>query len=314
VTTEFAYFEPGPTRNPHNPEHTPGGSSSGSAAAVASGLCQLALGTQTIGSVIRPAAFCGIMGVKPSYGRVPTDGLIFFSRSADHVGFFTQDIEGLHLAASILCADWNQDMITQFHPKQLPVLGIPDGPYLRQASKEGLTVFEQQLAHLEKQGCTIKRIVAFDDIQAINHRHRQLTSAEAAQEHTEWFAKYQHLYRPKTEEVILAGQQISEAVVRTYKEKQIQLREHITQLQQNYNIDLWLSPSAPGDAPEGHDSTGNPIMNLPWTHAGTPAMTIPAGRSTRGLPLGLQLTGSFMQDELVLAWAPIIQQLLTCYQ
>ena len=119
------------------------------------------------------------------------------------------------------------------------------------------------------------------------------------------------MYRPKTEEVILAGQRISEAVVMASRKGQIQLRGHITQLQQDHNIDLWISPPAPGDAPEGYNSTGDPIMNLPWTHAGVPAVTVPAGRSTRELPLGLQLTGSFMQDELLLSWTPIIQQLLT---
>ncbi|MFW5873649.1 MAG: amidase family protein, partial [Bacillota bacterium] len=98
VTTEFAHFEPGPTRNPHNPEHTPGGSSSGSAAAVAAGYCPLALGTQTIGSIIRPAAFCGIIGFKPSYGRIPLEGLIKFSKSVDHIGFFTRDIKDMEIA------------------------------------------------------------------------------------------------------------------------------------------------------------------------------------------------------------------------
>ena len=102
ISTEFAYFEPGPTRNPHNPDHTPGGSSSGSAAAVAAGFCPLALGTQTIGSTIRPAAFCGIIGFKPTYGRIPTPGLILCSVSLDTVGFFTQDISGTVLVASLI--------------------------------------------------------------------------------------------------------------------------------------------------------------------------------------------------------------------
>src|SRR5438067_4209905 len=106
VSTEFAWFEPGPTRNPCNLAHTPGGSSSGSAAAVAAGFCPLALGTQTIGSVIRPAAFCGIVGFKPTYGRIPTAGLILISESVDTVGFFTQDVSGAALAASMLCKDW----------------------------------------------------------------------------------------------------------------------------------------------------------------------------------------------------------------
>ncbi|RLT42027.1 MAG: amidase, partial [Chloroflexi bacterium] len=106
VTTEFAYFQPGPTRNPHNLNHTPGGSSSGSAAGVAAGFFPLALGTQTIGSTIRPAAFCGVVGFKPSYDRIPTAGLLYFSQSLDHVGLFTQDIAGMALAASLLCDGW----------------------------------------------------------------------------------------------------------------------------------------------------------------------------------------------------------------
>ncbi|HVZ20435.1 MAG TPA: amidase, partial [Vicinamibacterales bacterium] len=102
VTTEFAYFTPGPTRNPHNVEHTPGGSSSGSAAAVAAGFCDLALGTQTIGSIIRPAAFCGIVGFKPTFGRIPADGLVACAPSLDHVGALTRDVATLTRAAFVL--------------------------------------------------------------------------------------------------------------------------------------------------------------------------------------------------------------------
>src|SRR5262249_2824459 len=106
VTAEFAYIDPGPTRNPYNLDHTPGGSSSGSAAAVAAGYCSLALGTQTIGSVIRPASYCGIVGFKPSYDRIPTDGVIHVSKALDHVGLLMQDVPGMALAASILCREW----------------------------------------------------------------------------------------------------------------------------------------------------------------------------------------------------------------
>jgi Asp-tRNA(Asn)/Glu-tRNA(Gln) amidotransferase A subunit family amidase len=141
VTTEFAYIEPGPTRNPYNTEHTPGGSSSGSAAAVAAGLCTLAVGTQTIGSVIRPAAYCGIVGFKPSFERIPTDGILYFSRSVDHIGLFTQDVLGMAQAAAALCRDWRFPAT----PTEPPVLGVPDGPYLEQTEPEALRIFEEQL-------------------------------------------------------------------------------------------------------------------------------------------------------------------------
>jgi Asp-tRNA(Asn)/Glu-tRNA(Gln) amidotransferase A subunit family amidase len=134
-TTEFSYYAAGPTRNPHNPQHTPGGSSSGSAAAVAAGLCPAALGTQTIGSIIRPAAFCGVIGFKPSFGRVSAEGLIPLAPSLDHVGFLTFDVAGAATLASILLKDYLVDRAAYFRQ---PVLGIPEGPYLSHASEEGL--------------------------------------------------------------------------------------------------------------------------------------------------------------------------------
>ena len=121
VTTEFAHFMPGPTRNPHDTDHTPGGSSSGSAAAVAAGFCQLALGTQTIGSVIRPASFCGVIGLKPTYGRISTHGVVPLAPSLDHVGCFAADLDTLTRAARVLYATWDDSVITA--PR--PVLGIP---------------------------------------------------------------------------------------------------------------------------------------------------------------------------------------------
>lgn len=307
VTTEFAYFEPGPTRNPHNLNHTPGGSSSGSAAAVAAGMCQLALGTQTIGSVIRPAAFCGILGFKPSFDRVLTDGLIIFSRSADHVGFFTQDMAGMRLTASVLCDGWHAPPDTR---AALPVLGIPTGPYLQQATAEALEVFDAQVARLERQGCVITRVPAFEQIEALNHRHRELTAIEAAREHVRWFDLYEDLYRPKTHDIIVHGNTISEDAYAEYRASQTQLRQYLAELQQTFEIDAWICPAAPGDAPDGLASTGSPIMNLPWTHAGLPAVTIPAGVSQRGLPLGCQLVGAFRQDEQLLEWAGDVQNFL----
>src|SRR5258706_11715405 len=191
VSTEFAYFEPGPTRNPHNLQHTPGGSCSGSAAAVAAGFCPLALGTQTIGSTIRPAAFCGIVGFKPTYKRISTKGLIKCAESVDTVGFFTQDVAGVALIARILCKGWQA--LENFESARLPVLGVPDGPYLAQASSEGLAAFEKQLTLIKNAGYTVRRVTAMEDIEAINHRHMRMVLAKMAQGHAEWFAQYASL-------------------------------------------------------------------------------------------------------------------------
>jgi Asp-tRNA(Asn)/Glu-tRNA(Gln) amidotransferase A subunit family amidase len=147
VTTEFAYFGPGPTRNPRNLEHTPGGSSSGSAAAVAAGMVPAALGTQTIGSIIRPAAFCGVVGYKPTSGRLSTQGVIPLSPTLDHVGLFAPKAARMHWLASQLVDGWAARA-----PLAKPVLGIPVGPYMNSTSAEGLAAFEAAQGKLTEAG------------------------------------------------------------------------------------------------------------------------------------------------------------------
>src|SRR6185436_1753512 len=137
VTTEFAYFAPGPTRNPAAPGRTPGGSSSGSAAAVAAGLAPVALGSQTIGSICRPAGYCGIVGFKPGYERVPREGVVPLSPSLYHVGWLAADVEIATRVAAVLCDDWRGAITVSARP----VLGVPEGPYLERASAEGLANF-----------------------------------------------------------------------------------------------------------------------------------------------------------------------------
>ena len=305
VSTEFAYFEPGPTRNPHNLAHTPGGSSSGSAAAVAAGLCPLALGTQTIGSTIRPAAFCGIVGFKPSYDRIPTAGLIKCAESLDTAGFFTQDVAGVDLAASLLCDNWRR-----VEPAHKPVLGVPEGAYLAQASAEGLAAFERQLRSLAAAGYSVMRVAALEQIEAINRRHLTIVCAEMAQVHASWFAQYESLYRPRTAAAIREGQSVDAENLTRARAGRIQLRAALEALMDRYGIDVWVAPAAPGSAPEGIHTTGNAVMNLPWTHAGLPVLSLPAGRAENGLPLGLQCVGAFMADEQLVAWATDLAEVL----
>ncbi|MEW6662756.1 MAG: amidase [Bacillota bacterium] len=300
VTTEFAYFAPGPTRNPHNLSHTPGGSSSGSAAAVAAGFCPVAFGTQTVGSVTRPAAFCGIVGFKPSYGRIPIDGVIPFSQSVDHVGLFTQDASGMALVASLLCRDWQ---LPAGRTPTRPVLGVPEGPYLLQASPEGLAAFRVQIANLERAGYRVARVQVMADIEEIARRHRQMISAELAQVHTHWFAQFGELYRPHTANLIQEGQKVGMDELEQAQAGRGKLRSELEELMHRHGIDLWVSPAALGPAPEGIEATGSPAMNLPWTHAGLPTITLPAGFASNGLPLGLQVAARFMADEQLLLWS-----------
>ncbi len=302
ITTEFAFSAPGPTRNPVNTEHTPGGSSSGSAAAVAAGLCTLALGTQTIGSVIRPAAFCGIVGFKPTFDRIPTQGIVYFSRTVDHVGLFTQDIGGMILAASALCDGWDATVTAEM-AEEVPTLGVPDGPYFEQAEPEARYLFEEAMIALGQQGVDVRRVSALDDIEALNQLHRRLIFREFADEHAPFYDDFADRYRPQTRDAIQTGRSVGDEELAAARASTVARRESLTAQMDAAAIDLWASPAAPGPAPEGIDATGDPSMNLPWTHAGLPTVTIPMGTASNGLPLGLQLTARFGEDERLLAWA-----------
>ena len=305
VTTEFAYFFPGPTRNPHNPEHTPGGSSSGSAAAVAAGFCHLALGTQTIGSIIRPAAFCGVVGFKPTYDRISREGVIPLSPSLDHIGFFTSDVETAKHAASVLIGDWELETTDR-----KPTLGIPDGPYLASASDDALACFNAICDSLTKAGYELRHVPIMDDFQEIRNRHDVIMSAEAAQVHASWFDTYSDLYSAKFTELIKRGQAVTTDQLRTAFENRYKLRDQITQTMLDNNIDLWISPPAIGPAPKGLDSTGDPVMCLPWTQIGFPAINLPAEKNDEGLPMGFQVVGPWNSDEALLAWASDLEKVV----
>ncbi|HSL42276.1 MAG TPA: amidase [Anaerolineales bacterium] len=306
VTTEFAYFTPGATRNPHNAEHTPGGSSSGSAAAVAAGFCHLALGTQTIGSIIRPAAFCGVVGVKPTYDRISREGVIPLSPSLDHVGFFVPDVESAIYAARVLYTDWDEP--TQ--PLKKPRVGIPDGPYLQSVSPESLAHFENVYNVLENAGYEVQHIPIMSDFQAVRDRHDVIMSAEAAHVHAEWFGHYEKLYSPKFTELIQRGKQVTDNQLQDALTARDHFRAEVRRTFLDHNIDLWVAPSTIGPAPRGLDSTGDPVMNLPWTQAGLPVINLPAGKSLEGLPLGLQMVANWYKDESLLFWAKDLETAL----
>lgn len=301
VTTEFAYFAPGPTKNPYHPEHTPGGSSSGSAAAVGASLCPLAFGTQTIGSINRPAAYCGAVGYKPSYDRISKAGVIPLASSVDHIGLFAPDCAGLELATAVLCQHW-QDVV----PNRKPTLGIPEGPYLEYASPEGRRHFRHLCRTLHEAGFVVKSILVMPDFEKIRERHQRLVAAEAARFHAPWIEAHGAKYHPKTTALFEQGQSVSDRQLKTAVKNRTTLRDSLTQTMQKQNIDLWLSPPAQGSAPHGLDSTGDPIMNLPWTHAGLPTLTLPAGKGEQGLPLGIQLTGRWYEDEALLGWGSLL--------
>jgi len=304
VTAEFAYFAPGPTRNPHHPEHTPGGSSSGSAAAVSAGLVPLALGTQTVGSVVRPAAYCGCIGFKPTYGRVPCDGVIANAPTFDTVGFFAADLDLATAAAAALCDDWAA-------PRSggAPVLGVPTGPYLDQADVGACGEFAAQITALREAGYRVQEVPALDDVEEVNRRQRVVNLVELARGHEAWFERYADRYRPESAAGIREGQGIDGAAYGAALDGVHAFRRALPAAMADAGIDVWICPSATGPAPRGLDATGSPLMNVPWTQAGLPALSLPAGVVARepggpALPVGLQCVARPGADEQLLAWAP----------
>ncbi len=307
VTTEFAYFASGATANPHNREHTPGGSSSGSAAAVAAGIVPLALGSQTVGSVIRPASFCGVVGFKPSYDRIPTSGTLYYSPSVDTIGYLVDSVADAALVASSLLLGWRKGEDAEASP---PSIGIPAGAFLDQAEREMRDALTSAAERLTNVGVNVEEAMTLHDIADISARHRNLTTFEFAETHRERYAKYGAMFRPQSAQLYEQGLAISSADAEAGRASRIALRQRLHERMDRAGVDIWLAPSAVGPAPHGLGSTGDPRMNLPWTHAGMPVVNLPFG-DVNGLPLGLSLVGRFGHDETLLGQAAIVESALT---
>lgn len=297
VTAEFAYLAPGPTRNPRHPAHTPGGSSSGSAAAVAAGLCPVALGTQTVGSINRPAAYCGVLGFKPSFGRIDTEGVLPLAPSTDHVGFCAWGFEWVRRVCRVLIPDW----LPPEPELRRPVLGIAEGDYLACVEPAALAVFQSTVGRLQRGGYTIRHVPLFADFADWVRAHHLLVAAEAAQVHRDWYARFAARYRSETAELIERGRGVDAAALAGARAALERQRRQVMEHMSRYAIDAWITPAATGPAPRGLARTGDSIMQLPWTQAGLPCLNLPAGQLA-GLPLGLQLGGGWCCDERVIEW------------
>jgi Asp-tRNA(Asn)/Glu-tRNA(Gln) amidotransferase A subunit family amidase len=296
VSTEFAYFNPGATQNPLNLSHTPGGSSSGSAAAVAAGYCHVALGTQTIASIIRPASYCGVYGFKPSWGKVSTKGVFPFSQSADHVGIICKYYEDMEFVARYLL-----EQQTTGSTDSMKCFGIAAGRYIEQADESVLANFNNTVTVLRSKGIKVIELDVFGDIDKINDSHRKLIAAEFTYNHKNLYSQFSHLYSKASKELIELGIGVSGEEIKQCHKEQLMLREHISSVMLYEGIDAWISPSTTSTAPLGLSSTGSPLMSLPWTNAGLPSISIPNGMDNKGLAFGLQLVCRFGSDLTLLS-------------
>ena len=307
VTTECAYFHPGKTRNPHNPEHTPGGSSSGSAAAVAAGMVPLALGSQTNGSVIRPAAFCGVHGFKPTHGLIPRSGILKLSRTLDHVGVFARSIEDVALASEQLVGQDEQDPDTRpraripfreialQEPPLPPLLAFVKGPAWNRAEEETREAFAELVGEL---GDRVVEVELPETAQRALDWHRTIMEAEmAANLDLEWEKGRERLSEP-LRALLARGREVSALAYQQAMARVKILNDGFGEIFERY--DAILTPCAPGTAPKGLGSTGDPSFCTLWTLLGTPALSLPLMRGSNGLPLGVQLVGQRCDDARLL--------------
>ncbi|MBX2854575.1 MAG: amidase [Rhodobacteraceae bacterium] len=309
-TTECAYFSPGPTRNPHNPARTPGGSSSGSAAAVAAGMVQVAIGTQTNGSVIRPASFCGVVGFKPSYGRIPRNGLLPLSKTLDQVGVFGTTIEDVALVAEVLIAPDGVDesvghttgaglfdVATSSSPVR-PQLAFVKGPTWGRAESYMAEAFAELVSALGDGVDEVPLPSVFEEGVA---NQRTVMAAEMAFGLGGYLDKAPELISAQLTQLIEEGRGVSALDYQRAVAARPVFNAGLEQLFERY--DAIVTPAAPGEAPMGLDATGDPAFCTLWSYCGTPAITLPLMTGPNDMPIGVQLVGPVGDDARLLRTA-----------
>jgi Asp-tRNA(Asn)/Glu-tRNA(Gln) amidotransferase A subunit family amidase len=299
VTTECAYFNPGKTRNPHNPEHTPGGSSSGSAAAVGARMVPLALGSQTAGSVIRPAAFCGAHGFKPTHGLIPRTGILTLSRTLDHVGLFARSVEDVALLLEVLQGYDEGDpdtrpraripfqQIAAEEPPLEPMFAFIKTPHWERADADTKEAFAELQETLGK---NCEEVELFPSATEAWDWHRTIMEAEMAANLEPLWAKGASQLSEKLRALLERGR---ETRALDYQRALARVAPTVESLDELFmqRYDAILTTPALGTAPKGLGSTGDPVFCSIWSVLGLPAITLPLMQGENGLPLGVQLVG-----------------------
>ena len=310
VTTELAVYAPGKTRNPHDPECTPGGSSSGSAAAVAAGMVPLAIGTQTNGSVIRPASFCGVYGYKPTYGRISRHFVLQQSRPLDQIGVFARTIEDIALIAEQIMAFDDRDPDTRLRarpklvetlaeePPVQPRLAFVKTPVWDQAETDTKEAFAELVARLGEDAVEVELPEIFND--AVE-QHRMIMEADLARSFEREYARGKDKLSSILREMIERGQKV---LAVDYNNAVSRIPVFNRALDKVFDwYDAIITPAATGEAPVGLKSTGSPIFCTTWSLCGVPAITLPILQGAHGMPLGVQLVGPRDDDARLLRTA-----------
>lgn len=290
VTTQFACFDPPRTRNPWNVDRTPGGSSSGSAVAVATGMCLAALGSQTGGSITRPASFCGIAGLKPSFDRLPIEGVYPVASSLDHPGPMARTVADLQLLNRVLSLssqtpEWDP-LQTQSKPPR--TIGVLRGMFQEKAEGDCWDVFERTLAKLRGAGADVRECRLPTQFDTVIATHRAVMITEIASHHESRLAAHPDDYLPGMRSLIEEGIRARGVDYVRAKSHQAALKAALRDCFDEF--DLLACPATRGGAPT-RETTGDPSFNAPWSYTGLPTVTLPMGVDSAGMPLGLQLVG-----------------------
>jgi Asp-tRNA(Asn)/Glu-tRNA(Gln) amidotransferase A subunit family amidase len=320
VTTEFAYRASGKTRNPWNTAHTPGGSSSGSAAAVAAGFVPVAIGTQTLGSVIRPAAFCGVVGYKPTFGAISRTGVNPFSSTLDTVGVFARSVaDAAWFGACLMGQDARDEATAISGPLRLlrvpldplaqaPRIAVIRTPKWSLASEPQRANFEQAVASLAAAGAKVKEVTLPHAFDGAWDNVATIMSRDAVKSFAPIESRHRIRLSPPLIEVLDRGHRITPEQYAKARERRESYREWFERMFERF--DAIVTIPAVGEAPEGLASTGDAVFCSLWTQAGLPAVSIPSGRGPRGLPLGLQVVGAYRDDERALQVAAWVEATL----
>ena len=308
VTTELAYYHPGPTRNPHDERRTPGGSSSGSAAAVAAHMVPLAVGSQTNGSVIRPASFCGTVGFKPTFGAIPRTGVLTLAPSLDQLGVFARSIEDAALAEALMGPDGrDRDATESFGPLSATALAEPPvtpafafirTPVWERAEEDTRAAFAELMQAL---GAQAEEADLPDAFARAHGWHGTVMAAEMARNLGHYVERAPDQCSAQLHEIVGQGRAIRAADYLAARDMAAVLRDTLGPVFDRF--DAILTPTAPGEAPEGLEATGDPAFCTLWTFLGLPAISLPLMTGPAGMPLGVQLVCAPGQDARLLRTA-----------
>lgn len=301
ITTEWACFDPPPTRNPWNLGHTPGGSSSGSAVAVAMGMCPVAVGSQTGGSIIRPGSYCGVYSCKPTHGAISLENVIPLSPEIDHLGAFARSIGELTPVILAMIGGEAADSCANSVLQRPPRIGVVEEYFYQEADPEVVEITRDAVEKLKLAGAQVDTVGLPKSFSGVHSAHRQMLAYRASRYHREQFEKHPAQFGPHVSAVINYGLAVTDEAFKAALVVQKDFQQELVGKMADF--DALLTPATPASAPATLESTGDLKFNAPWSFSGMPVVSLPIDIDSNGMPLAIQLTGRSGSDVHLLSLA-----------